>query len=107
MVGTLEQASGTCATQSDGARECTPWRHLINIPNQEGMSMSWSIVANGAPSLQSSQPDIPQLTAIYTRVSTTDQADKGYSLPTQIEACQAMARQEGYTCRAGTGPLGR
>jgi site-specific DNA recombinase len=30
-------------------------------------------------------------------VSTADQADKGYSLPTQIEACQALAHQEGYS----------
>jgi site-specific DNA recombinase len=37
------------------------------------------------------------MAAIYARVSTTDQADKGYSLPTQLEACQTMAQQEGYT----------
>jgi site-specific DNA recombinase len=30
-------------------------------------------------------------------VSTADQADKGYSLPTQIDACQRLAQQEGYT----------
>jgi len=35
--------------------------------------------------------------AIYARVSTTGQADKGYSLPTQIDACQRLAQQEGYT----------
>src|SRR4029453_2089966 len=35
--------------------------------------------------------------AIYARVSTADQADKGYSLPTQIDACQCLAEQEGYT----------
>jgi site-specific DNA recombinase len=34
--------------------------------------------------------------AIYARVSTEDQG-KGYSIPTQIEACQRLARQEGYT----------
>lgn len=39
----------------------------------------------------------PQLAAIYARVSTTDQADKGYSLPTQIEACQLLAGRHGYT----------
>jgi site-specific DNA recombinase len=37
------------------------------------------------------------IAAVYARVSTTDQADRGYSLPTQVEACQAMAQQEGYT----------
>jgi len=34
--------------------------------------------------------------AVYARVSTTDQADNGYSLPTQIDACQRLAHQEGY-----------
>ena len=60
--------------------------------------MSRSILANGSTTQQASpQTDTPKLAAIYARVSTTDQADKGYSLPTQIEACQAMARQGGYT----------
>src|SRR5262252_4774392 len=53
------------------------------------MSMAHASVANG------STPH--NIAAIYARVSTTDQADKGYSLPTQLEACQAMAQQEGYT----------
>jgi site-specific DNA recombinase len=34
--------------------------------------------------------------AIYTRVSTEDQG-KGYSIPTQIEACKKLAEREGYT----------
>ena len=60
--------------------------------------MPKAIVANGIPIQQDSrQTDLPKIAAIYARVSTTDQADKGYSLPTQIEACQTMARQEGYT----------
>ena len=54
--------------------------------------MSKSIVPNDTSSLQASS-----IAAIYTRVSTTEQADKGYSLPTQLDACQALARQEGYT----------
>src|SRR5262245_11291533 len=60
--------------------------------------MPKAIVANGTQAPQASrQIDTPKLAAIYARVSTTDQADRGYSLPTQIEACQAMAHQEGYT----------
>ena len=48
-----------------------------------------AILANGLPTQQvSRQTDTPQLAAIYARVSTTEQADKGYSLPTQLEACQ-------------------
>jgi site-specific DNA recombinase len=59
--------------------------------------MPKSIVANGIPTQQVSRhTDTQHIAAIYARVSTTDQADKGYSLPTQLEACQAMARQEGY-----------
>lgn len=34
-------------------------------------------------------------TAIYVRVSTDEQADKGYSLPSQIEACRKFAEQKG------------
>jgi site-specific DNA recombinase len=34
--------------------------------------------------------------AIYARVSTEDQG-KGFSIPTQIEACQKLADREGYT----------
>lgn len=34
--------------------------------------------------------------AIYARVSTEDQG-KGFSIPTQIEACQKVAEHEGYT----------
>jgi len=59
--------------------------------------MSQSILPNGKPQRQASpQTDTRKLAVIYARVSTTDQADKGYSLPTQLEACHAMAQQEGY-----------
>jgi site-specific DNA recombinase len=34
--------------------------------------------------------------AIYARVSTDDQAEHGYSLPSQIEACQKFASQKGF-----------
>lgn len=34
--------------------------------------------------------------AIYARVSTDDQAQHGYSLPSQIEACERFANQHGY-----------
>lgn len=33
--------------------------------------------------------------AIYARVSTDEQADKGYSLPSQIEACKRFSEQRG------------
>jgi site-specific DNA recombinase len=32
---------------------------------------------------------------IYVRVSTDEQAEKGYSLPSQLEACRAYAEQQG------------
>src|SRR5688500_14811823 len=35
-------------------------------------------------------------TAIYARVSTDDQAERGYSLPSQIDACQKFAEQKGF-----------
>jgi len=34
--------------------------------------------------------------AIYARVSTDDQAEKGYSLPSQIEACRSFTEKLGY-----------
>jgi site-specific DNA recombinase len=34
--------------------------------------------------------------AIYNRVSTQKQASEGYSLPTQLEACQKYAAERGY-----------
>jgi site-specific DNA recombinase len=37
----------------------------------------------------------PRYAAIYARVSTEDQG-KGFSIPTQIEACQKLAEREGY-----------
>src|SRR5215470_14640502 len=57
--------------------------------------MSNPIVANGHHTTQATS-DTTKIAAIYARVSTADQADRGYSLPTQLEACQAMAQQEGY-----------
>jgi site-specific DNA recombinase len=39
-------------------------------------------------------------TAIYARVSTDDQAERGYSLPSQVEACQQFAKQKGFDVAA-------
>lgn len=33
---------------------------------------------------------------IYCRVSTAEQADKGYSLPTQLEACERYTHDKGF-----------
>ena len=38
--------------------------------------------------------------AIYARVSTDDQAERGYSLPSQIEACRKFAEQKGLQVAA-------
>jgi site-specific DNA recombinase len=52
--------------------------------------------------MQSSVSSVINLTndmkyaAIYARVSTEDQG-KGFSIPTQIEACQKLAAREDYT----------
>jgi site-specific DNA recombinase len=42
-----------------------------------------------------STPPVTRYAAIYARVSTEDQG-RGYSIPTQIEACQKLAAHEGY-----------
>src|SRR5262244_1161834 len=56
-----------------------------------------SIVTNGhGPKQAARQADPPKVAAIYARVSTEDQG-KGYSIPTQIQACQKLAREQGYT----------
>ena len=54
--------------------------------------MSRRDVLNGTLNLSMT----PQYAAIYARVSTEDQG-KGFSIPTQIEACQKLAEREGYT----------
>jgi site-specific DNA recombinase len=38
----------------------------------------------------------PRYAAVYARVSTEDQG-RGYSIPTQIEACRIFAKEHGYT----------
>jgi site-specific DNA recombinase len=66
--------------------------------------MSYSILpptprsrqSSTAPDASSDQADTSNMIAIYARVSTSDQADRGFSLPEQIAACRAMAQQEGY-----------
>jgi site-specific DNA recombinase len=55
------------------------------------MFMSTPIVSNGSSPRQSPE----KIAAIYARVSTEDQG-KGYSIPTQIESCQRLAKHEGY-----------
>src|SRR5215475_2414208 len=66
------------------------------------MNMSHPILPNGRTSKQVSTPYTPGslLAAIYARVSTEDQG-KGFSLPSQIAACQALASQSGYTVPDG------
>jgi len=54
--------------------------------------MSRRDVVNGTLSLSTTA----QYAAIYARVSTEDQG-KGFSIPTQLEACQKLAEREGYT----------
>jgi site-specific DNA recombinase len=44
----------------------------------------------------SNRADLSAYAALYARVSTEDQG-KGFSIPTQIEACRKLAEREGYT----------
>ena len=37
---------------------------------------------------------------LYARVSTDEQAERGYSIPTQLEACNDYATEHGYTVEA-------
>src|SRR2546427_462007 len=77
-----------------------PWRHLASTSLSRRVVMPKAILANGIPAQQGSrQTDTSKIAAIYARVSTEDQG-KGYSIPTQIEACQALAQREGYTVPA-------
>src|SRR5262245_35306891 len=76
---------------------CSPGAILHQHPCQGEYVMPKSIVANGITTQQvSRRTDTHNIAAIYARVSTDDQG-KGYSIPTQIEACQRLAQQEGYS----------
>jgi site-specific DNA recombinase len=59
--------------------------------------MSRPILPNGRSERQASNSHRPTLlpAAIYARVSTEDQG-KGYSIPTQLQACRELAQREGY-----------
>src|SRR5207249_1919979 len=61
-------------------------RHLHKHPYLEGMSMSKPSVPHTTAVRQSSE----KFAAIYIRVSTEEQGN-GFSLPTQLEACRALA----------------
>ncbi len=50
---------------------------------------------DGAKETESHETRDRRYAAIYARVSTEDQG-KGFSIPTQIEACQKLADREGY-----------
>ena len=59
--------------------------------------MPKAILANSLPAQQGArQTDGLKIAAIYARVSTADQADKGFSLDAQRDACLAFAQQHGY-----------
>src|SRR5215510_14710353 len=66
-------------------------RHLHKHPGRGGLFRSKPSVPHTTATRQSPV----RYAAIYARVSTEDQG-KGYSIPTQIEACQRLAQQEGY-----------
>src|SRR5262245_18220245 len=59
--------------------------------------MSKPILPNGGTSKQAStsQTSNALAAAIYARVSSEDQG-KGFSLPSQVKACQTLASQAGY-----------
>src|SRR5262245_29268211 len=61
------------------------------------MHMSRPILPNGTTAKQAPITPCPSLlpAAIYARVSTEDQG-KGYSIPTQLQACRELAQREGY-----------
>ena len=52
--------------------------------------------APSASTVPPSHPSAPRYAAIYVRVSTEDQG-KGFSIPTQVEACQTLAKREGHS----------
>jgi DNA invertase Pin-like site-specific DNA recombinase len=55
------------------------------------------MLVSSVPNNPAPRQSLDKCTAIYARVSTKDQADNGYSLPKQIQACLKLAHQEGYT----------
>ena len=55
------------------------------------------MLVSSVPNNSASRQSLDKCAAIYARVSTKDQADNGYSLPKQVQACLKLAHQEGYT----------
>src|SRR5262245_50025319 len=56
-----------------------------------------SSILPSSPLREQVSPPSHKLAAIYARVSTADQADRGFSLVTQIEACRSWALEYNYS----------
>lgn len=72
-----------------------PGRLMTSRPARHGYL--WWAVVRPLDTILERNKEMKKKVATYARVSTDDQAEKGYSLPSQVEACRLFAERLGYS----------
>src|SRR5215208_5925421 len=81
------------AHREDWCYRCSPTHH----PPVSGSALCRSrVLSTGGVTMPSTNSHGPKRAILYTRVSTEDQAEEGYSLPEQVRDLTRYAKAQGY-----------